>query len=66
MKLAITIEVDVDLVAWGDEYGIRGADAVKADVGAYAFESLNLSYAADQQVLTNVNLVKVVEKRSAR
>lgn len=63
LKLAITIEIDVDVVAWGDEYSVRGA-AVKTDVGDYFREMVQLSYAAEIGLISDAVLVKIVEKRA--
>lgn len=62
VKLAITIEIDVDMVAWGDEYGVRGSD-VKYDVQSYVGEQLACSNAGDLGLFREIRVTKVVEKK---
>lgn len=62
VKLAITIEVDVDIIGWGDEYGVRGLD-IKPDVADYIRTAIGSTYAVDTGLLTVTSNPKIVEHR---
>lgn len=63
VRYAITIDVEVDIVAWGDEYGMRGPVDIKADVLGYASSAIDNS-AAGQMDLIKVTAIKISERRS--
>lgn len=64
MKLAITLELDVDLVVWGDEYDVRGPD-IKPDVARYVANLVMNSAAGEAEAIgAVVKVVSVVERKS--
>lgn len=50
MRFTITLEVEVDIVAWGDEYGVRGPE-VKPDVLGYVQTLVDYSYAKAEHLI---------------
>jgi hypothetical protein len=67
MKLAITIELDVDTTAWGDEYYIYATKngELKQDVCNYIQNLVTDSAAAtDANAFHAVRITKVVERKS--
>lgn len=63
MKIRITIEADLDLVGWGDEYGMRGPTDIKSDVMTYVRSQIDES-AAGQENLISVTEIKISERRT--
>lgn len=63
MKIRITLDMDVDMVAWGDEYGVRGDD-VKADVLDYVRDAIESgSWAFSDGKIASVEDAKVAGRR---
>lgn len=63
MKMAVTIEFDVDLGAWGDAYDVRGVE-IKPDVAGYLNDLLQHCPAAVLGLLSDITVRRVVERRS--
>lgn len=54
MRVAVRLDVEVDLVAWGDEYGPRGAQDVREDVRRYVLDLVQQSPAAEAGAIHDV------------
>lgn len=63
MKLAVTVKLDVDIVAWGDQYDVRGTQDIKIDVARYVLALIAASNAFGNKAITDVDVTNVVEKR---
>ena len=64
MKLAITLELDIDIVSWGDEYGIRGLD-IKPDVAQYVLQSVAGAPAFTAGCIRDVEVSRITERARA-
>lgn len=62
MRMAITIDFDVDLAAWGDEYGERGPD-IKPAVAERLRELIAHSAPANLGIIRETRIRRVVLPR---